>query len=505
MPRIATFFWPSRRALLALTASLAVITLAAARLGAQATPGASGHDTTGATVSGTVFDSLSGHPLAGALVQFVGQGASGQVLSAQTDRTGAFHLAAVPAGQYLVGFMHPVLDSLGLSLQPRTIQVTSGPDQQVALGVPGGAAVRARLCPPVPPGDSTGALIGFVRDADSGAPIADGTVIATWVELIMDTHVVRTVRRRVPVQTDSSGWYALCGIPSASAIAAKAESGRNSSGYANVTVPARGILHVDFGVPTGSAAVVGTGVSAGPLGGAPRSGTARVAGVVRDAEGRPIAGAQLHVWGSAASANSDTAGAFTLTGLPAGTQTLEARHVGFVATRMTVDLASGRAAPVSVSMAERADVLDAVTVYGKKSARVRDNTGFLDRQKAGLGYFLTRADIEKRNALTFTDLLRMAPGFLVYPTGGLGYEIVSNRDQSCQPQIFIDGVLIRESDAASIIDDLVSPGEISGVEVYAGSLETPPEFRGASSTCGSIVIWTKQSLAAAQQQGASAP
>jgi len=154
---------------------------------------------------------------------------------------------------------------------------------------------------------------------------------------------------------------------------------------------------------------------------------------------------------------------------------------------------------VNVSMAERADVLDAVTVYGRKSVAARDNTGFLDRQKAGLGFFLTRADIEKRNALTFTDLLRMAPGFMVYPTGGTGYQIVSNRDQSCQPQIFIDGVLIRESDAASIIDDLVSPGEISGVEVYAGSLETPPEFRGASSTCGSIVIWTKQSLVSAQQ------
>jgi len=41
--------------------------------------------------------------------------------------------------------------------------------------------------------------------------------------------------------------------------------------------------------------------------------------------------------------------------------------------------------------------------------------------------------------------------------------------------------------------------------VYPGSLETPPQFRGASSTCGSIVIWTKQSLAAAQEQGASAP
>ena len=474
---------------------VALLMSGGARITAQSTAPAD----TAAAVSGTVFDSLSGHPLAGALVQFVGQGASGKVLSAQTDRTGAFHLAAVPAGQYLVGFMHPVLDSLGLSLQPRPIQVTNGPEQHVALAVPGGSSVRARLCPPVPPGDSTGALIGFVRDADSGAPIVGGTVIATWVELIMNSHTVRTVRQRVPVQTDSSGWYALCGVPSASAVAAKAESGRNSSGYANVTVPARGILHVDFGVPTGSAAVAGTGMSAGPLGGAPRSGTARITGMVRDAEGRPLAGAQLRVWGSAASANSDSAGAFTLSGLPAGTQTLEARHVGFVATRTTVDLASGRAAPVNVSMAERADVLDAVTVYGRKSVAARDNTGFLDRQKAGLGYFLTRADIEKRNALTFTDLLRMAPGFMVYPTGGTGYQIVSNRDQSCQPQIFIDGVLIRESDAASIIDDLVSPGEISGVEVYAGSLETPPEFRGASSTCGSIVIWTKQSLVSAQQ------
>lgn len=477
-------------ALSSLLALMALLVVPGARAAAQSSPSGGGAR---ATISGAVFDSLAGKPLADALVQVVARGrdeATG-VWSVKTGADGAFQLSGVGRGRYLVGFMHPALDSLGLDVPPHVLEVTDASPVHVDLAIPSAGAIRGQLCPESQPGDSTGLVLGIIRNADTGMPVANGTVVVMWTELVVGKAGISTDQRQVPVKANSNGWYALCGVPSDGPLIARAERGDDATGYIEIRVPPRGLLHLDFGIPAASAAVAvaDTGLARGKFAGVPlRHGTARVTGVVRNEQGKPLAGAQLLVWGSGVTGSTDGGGTFLLTGLPAGTQSLEIRYVGYSPKRVTVNLASGVTRSVAVTLDERADVLGEVTVYGKPSRRRKDLTGFLERHERGMGYFITRDDIQSRHPFQFTDLMRTVPGLRVVPSSYLDYSIISSHGTSmggaCKPQIYVDGTRLIDGEQ---LNAMIQPSDIAGVEIYNSS-ESPPQY--SSGLCGSILIWT---------------
>ncbi|MGH7625396.1 MAG: carboxypeptidase regulatory-like domain-containing protein, partial [Gemmatimonadaceae bacterium] len=352
---------------------LAMITLASASVAAQSVP----PDSTLATISGTVYDSLDGHSLAGALVQIVTRGDIHGMRSVRTDSTGAFHLAGVEPGDYLVGFWHVTLDSLGLDVPPRTLAVEGAAQLQVALDIPSASTIRAALCPSAEPGDSSGLLLGFVRDADTGGRLTGGVVDLSWTELVANKRGIHTVRHDVSSKADPAGWYAQCGLSTAGPIAAYATVHDNSSGIIDVSIPARGVLHRDFSIPVGAAAIAGAGRNADvsdstePAGGPVRHGSAQLAGRVFDENGKPLSGAQLVVWGSGIATTTRGDGTFALAGLPAGTQMVETHYLGFAPSEKVVDLASGRTLTVTVTLDDRINLLSTVTVYGKRTGRLK--------------------------------------------------------------------------------------------------------------------------------------
>lgn len=480
---------------LTLLAALALAVAPAARARAQeSTP----RDTLTTTVSGTVYDSLAGRPLTGALVQLAENGKGTRVLTDTSGTDGEFEIAGVPPGTYIIGFFHPVLDSLGLGVTPRPLEIAGSAPVNISLAIPSATTLRSLLCPPSAASDSSGLLIGFVRDADKGIPLAGASVVVMWRELVVDKGI-HTNRREIPVKANAEGWYALCGLPTDGPITARAESGKDASGFIEISVPPHGMLHRDFGIPRDSAVVtVAADDSAGAAAGQTvRRGSARLTGSVRDEKGRPLSGAQLMVWGSEVTGSTQEDGTFTLTDLPAGTQALEVRYVGYAPERVTVDLVSHATRSVTVTLDKKVDVLGQVTVYGKPSRRQRDLTGFLQRSKGGFGHFLTRADIEKRHPFQFTDLFRMIPGFMVVPDTGFGYRIISTRGSGfsgkCQPSVYINGMRIFD---VGDIDGIVMPSDVAGVEAYAGAAGTPPQY--ASHGCGSILIWTGSDLGSTQ-------
>jgi hypothetical protein len=460
-----------------------------------------GRDTAGITVSGTVYDSLAAKPLAGALVQIAETGKrAARVLIDTTGTDGAFEIANVPRGSYIIGFFHPALDSLGLGVATRSVEVSSAAPTEVALAIPSASTIRDLLCTPGATADSSGLLIGFVRDADTGAPLAGANGVLMWRELVVDKGI-HTERREVPVKANDVGWFAACGVPADGPLTARAELGSDVTGFIEIAVPPRGLLHRDFNIPRGSAVTtVAVNDSAGAAAGETvRRGSARLTGVVRDDRGRPLSGAQLMVWGSGVTGSTMEDGTFALGDLPAGSQALEVRYVGYAPEKMTVDLVSNATRSVTVTLDKRADVLNEVVVYGKRSKRSRDFTGFVQRSKSGFGHFLTRADIEKQHPFQFTDLFRMIPGFMVVPdTQGFGYRIVSTRGSDfsgkCQPAIYINGMQMYD---ASGIDGFVIPDDVAAVEAYAGPAGAPPQYR--SGGCGSILIWTGLNLRATQE------
>ena len=80
----------------------------------------------GATVRGSVFDSLAHAPLPDALVQLVGDDLVAPYgHTVRSDSLGTFEFTDVPAGRYLLGFIHPMLDSLGIEPLVRAVTVLS--------------------------------------------------------------------------------------------------------------------------------------------------------------------------------------------------------------------------------------------------------------------------------------------------------------------------------------------------------------------------------------------
>src|SRR6185295_7449531 len=74
------------------------------------------------SISGTVFDSVMMKPVAGAAVQLVLKSApNGTIYSGESDVRGRYEIQNVPAGYYLISFMHPALDSFTVTPPLRAV------------------------------------------------------------------------------------------------------------------------------------------------------------------------------------------------------------------------------------------------------------------------------------------------------------------------------------------------------------------------------------------------
>jgi hypothetical protein len=342
-------------------------------------------------------------------------------------------------------------------------------------------------------GDSSGALVGQVRDADSGSPIAGARVVVSWLEINIGAGGLRQEQQRVPAQTRADGGYAICGLPNDRVIVS-ADSGALRSGLIEVDVPTRGLVRRDLTVAGPGAAVA---VQADSTPDAPKTtvlrGTARLAGIVRRPDGHPMSGARVSVWGSGLSTTTGPDGRFVLSGLPAGTFSAQTRAIGFAPVTSSVDLASNKTASLDIRLTEQATALAPVTVYGKASGSVREMNEFLERKRTGIGHYLTTADLQNRFAVT--DALRMIPGIHVAPTA-MG-EAVYGR-QGCIPAVYLDGSPLPGDPGTTFgprgtppdINAFVQPSDIMGIEVYTGLGEAPPQY--SSNACGVILIWTRR-------------
>lgn len=272
-------------------------------------------------------------------------------------------------------------------------------------------------------------------------------------------------------------------------------------------------------------------------------GTAALRGHVRDAaSGEPALDAQVLVtWRRAAGASSravqvseqragtrtDSAGRYAVCGLPE-----------YVRLTVRATAADRRSAPVELVLPERQlSVLDvlvgrsaavvaaapppAVTTSGARSEP--SNLAMREvarRRRRGGGSYLTRVQIERLRASRVTDLLRTLPGVSVRPDdrGVLMVELrgaprltvepvpATRNDTTptppgqvppttmgmgtgrrCPAGFQVDGL---PTDGGGSIDSDVRPEDIEVIEVYSGG-QVPIEFAGRHSTCGLVLIWTR--------------
>jgi len=434
------------------------------------------------TLSGIVYDSLHDEPVRGAIVVI-----AGSPRQTVTDSNGMYHfdVDSLPEGVVTVGFFMAGMDSLGITPPVRQIGIHHGESALLDLGVPSMRTVLRVICRDSA-SEGRGLMMGVVRDADTDAPLVGALVVVIWTEMNIGTSSLTKLPKAAHTTVGPRGDYRLCGLPNGVALRAQARLGNKASGWIDVTMAPGGVIQRDFLV--GQRLVAAAPASTAPGAPAPKPlGTAQLNGTVVGADGKPLEGAQVYLVGAAVGARADSRGVFHLTGLPAGTQTVEVRQLSYSPKRYTVDLSPARESRLNAVMDAKAQVLGTVTVEGKASSNI---PGFDERAKRGLGTFLTRDEIEKRQSVLTTDLFRTIPGLSV-GFDGTNYIVQSSRGQGCQVQWYLDGAPFDNSQ--NDLDQMIRPDDIEAVEVYKSPSEVPVQFQGHNGSCGTILVWTKRS------------
>ena len=445
--------------------------------------------TQNSVVVGYIFDSTVTRPLAVATVQIVAKSdvANGRSYSVESDSSGFFRLADVPPGDYLITFFHPRLDELGLKGPTKAMRV-SGARTDVELGIPATRRVIAMHCGVRAYTDSSGLLLGTVVEAERPDPVAGANVTAQWFEVSFSARGMVRSTPTVRATTDENGRFSICGLPADATLNVWATRGNATTGSVSVEVK-------PYRVATQRLALdVADTLKATASSGRVFRGSARVSGVVRTPSGAALPGARVALRGTDNEAVADASGAFTLMNLPGGTQTLEARAIGFVPIARSITLSAKRPLRMDVRFDSAARILQTVEVQGD---RVYDSATreFMNAKKRGFGYFIDRETIENRQPFNTSDLLRAAPGVMVTNGGPPGSQSniqirgASNFSGSCQPSIVVDGMQLGGD--AGDIDMLARPEDITGIAVYRGPSEVPVEYATGSS-CGLIQIWTRR-------------
>ena len=443
------------------------------------------------TLSGIVYDSLHDEPVRGATVIV-----AGTTRQTVTDSNGMyrFDVDSLPEGVATVGFFMASMDSMGITPPVRQIGIHHGESALLDLGVPSMRTVLRVICRDSA-SEGKGLMMGVVRNADTDVPLVGALVVVMWTDI--GTSSLTKLPKAVHTTLGPRGDYRLCGLPNGVALRAQARLGTKASGWIDVTMPPGGVIQRDFLVGERVVAAARTDSQAGGAAVARKPlGTAQLNGTVVGADGKPLEGAQVYLVGAAVGARADSRGVFHLSGRPSGTQTVEVRQLSYAPKRYTVDLSPSRESRLTAVMDAKAQVLGTVTVEGKQTI---DIPGFDARAKRGLGTFLDRDEIEKRQSVLTTDLFRTIPGLTV-GFDGTNYVVQSSRGQGCQVQWYLDGSPFDNSDNS--LDQMIRPDDIEAVEVYKSASEVPVQFQGQNGSCGTILVWTKRSAGRAKSNAA---
>lgn len=423
-----------------------------------------------AAITGIVHDTITGVPAAGVSVFL-----AGTMRVTTTNPDGQYRFDALPSGHYTISFDAPSLDSLGVAAPYAVVDLAPGTTAVVDLVFPSLSTLLAAFCPEHELGGQRGLLVGVVHDAESSKPLVGAEVVLSWQTWAITDGALRVTTDSIRASTDSLGAYRVCGTPIGVSVSAKAHYGRFASGTIDIDIPEYGMAlrdlrvslrHLEGGTP--SAAIL--------------------AGTVTGTNGAPLDAVHLNLRDGGPEAVTDSQGRFRLAGLPAGSQTVQVRRVGFNTLRLPVELRAGQTVTETFALVERPVLIDSVRVTARRAAT--DPTGFLRRRHAiAGGHFFDRREIDSLATVRLSDVLRMTPAVIV--TSGGSVQVRRGTHSSltgCSIQYYVDGVSYEGA-----LDDF-QPSEIEAMEVYPDGTSVPARFGGARGSCGVIVLWTRNAL-----------
>lgn len=417
-----------------------------------------------AILAGAVLDSIRGGYLEGATV-FV----SGTSLSATTDSSGHFRIAAIPAGIRRLQLQHPLLDSLRITLVTESKTFIDGDSSFLVLSVPSARTYVESMCSAPDREKGQAIVVGTVTDAASGKGSSDATVSISWTDFEIGKHSIRTLPQRRVVKVSSDGNFHICGLPGD--LSAAVVASRPPDSTAGVAVKLASLVEtvaLKLPPPRGMNALdSSTAVPA-------VAGNASVSGHVVSYDRKPVAGARVAIDDDDAVTATNADGAFTLVGLRPGTRRITARKIGLEPAERAVDVQSDEMNAITLSLGRSVAVLKQVVVSAQREIGLQ-RVGFAERRRKQSGVFFSPKDVDIRNGAPIARLL----------------ETVHILKRACM-RYFIDGHMQAEGDP----DEYMSGAEVGAVEVYSPSF-VPSEFVGFTNgqACGAVVIWTKWKIA----------
>lgn len=205
----------------------------------------------------------------------------------------------------------------------------------------------------------------------------------------------------------------------------------------------------------------------------------KITGVVLDAYGEPVIGANVVVKGTTNGTITDFDGNYSIEGVPSNA-TLQVSYIGY----LTKDIPVGNQSAINVTLMEDTQALDEVVVVGYGTMRKSDVTGSIAVAKGD--------ELVKTQSFSALENLRGKVS---------GVNIFSN---SSQPGAYSNRVVIRgmatinsSSDPLYVVDgvvmenfDLMNPNDIESMEVLKDASATA--IYGARGANGVIMVTTKR-------------
>ncbi len=221
-----------------------------------------------------------------------------------------------------------------------------------------------------------------------------------------------------------------------------------------------------------------------------------IAGVVHDADSRPVAGADIMIRPGDHRARSDSAGRFTIGGLGADRYFVRARKLGYGPTQFDVALSKGGRVEIRLVFDMHLPMLDTIVVTAGRTCAEFSLEGFVCRRRSGSGVFLDYTDIDDKGAQYTADVFRDMKGLRVNvrPTRHGPERYVGTSLMSGCVTSLVDG---RPATAATFVPQF--PEDLVAIEVYVRPDSVPTEYRRytwpagdvtRSGRCAVIVYWT---------------
>jgi hypothetical protein len=171
---------------------------------------------------------------------------------------------------------------------------------------------------------------------------------------------------------------------------------------------------------------------------------------------------------------ADSAGWFRLTAPLPGAYRVHANSLGYSALQtIELKLEKGIELHLELRLSSAAIPHEPLRIVARRNYRQGRLGEYYDRsewtRKTGNGRVYTREDIERQRFFDLSSIVRTVP---VRP--------------GCDMTYMLDGLPIE----LDLLDSMIRPEEVEGVEIYRGAHQVPTEYMGRVG-CGLVLVWSR--------------